>query len=109
MDAQTIFITIVGMMLVTYIPRMLPATLLSSRTLPQGLVDWLSFIPAAVLAAMAVPAVIFNQGVPDLSTNNLFFMAAIPTIIAAWFSKGMVIPVVVGMAIVALGRYIGIS
>lgn len=52
MDQDLIFMTIVGMALVTYLPRALPILFMSSRTLPRLLEVWLSYIPPAVLAAL---------------------------------------------------------
>ena len=43
---------IIGMGIVTYIPRWLPLFFLSRRRLPPWLIDWLDFIPAAILSAL---------------------------------------------------------
>ena len=50
-----IVIAILLMTAVTYLPRSLPLLFLSGRKLPAGLQIWLSYIPAAVLAALLVP------------------------------------------------------
>jgi len=52
MEQEVVFFTLLGMMAVTYAPRVLPVWMLSSKRLPQILVAWLRHGPVAVLAAM---------------------------------------------------------
>ncbi len=107
MDQTTIFLTIVGMGLVTYLPRLLPVWLLSSRSLPPLVVAWLRFVPVAVLAALLLPALVVREGRIDLSPNNLFLVAAIPAVLMAWKTKSFFGTVLVGMGLVALLRWAG--
>ena len=58
MDQQRVFLTILGMAVVTYLPRLMPTWFLSSRSLPHWLVVWLRFVPVAVLSAMLFPSVL---------------------------------------------------
>jgi branched-subunit amino acid transport protein len=104
MDQQTIFLTIVGMMAVTYIPRALPVLALARRALPESVIRWLGFIPVAVLSAMLVPSLIASKEGLDFSTNNIFLWAALPTFLVCWKTKSFVGAVVTGMGCVALGR-----
>ena len=46
---------LLGMGIVTYLPRVLPLLVLAQRNLPQGLLDWLGLIPVAILAALLAP------------------------------------------------------
>ena len=46
---------LLGMGAVTYLPRMLPLVALAHRKLPQGMVEWLEFIPVAILSALVAP------------------------------------------------------
>ena len=100
---------ILGMTLVTYIPRMLPLLLLSSRELKPGLILWLEMIPPAVLAALLAPT-LFLQTSPEgnakffLGTDNSFLLAAVPTFIVAKVTKSFFGTVAAGMASVALLR-----
>lgn len=105
MDQKIIFITIVGMMVVTYLPRALPLLALAQRTLPELVIRWLSFIPAAVLSAMLVPILVLKEKSLDFSGDNIFLWAAIPTILVSWKMKSFVGAVIMGMGCVALGRY----
>jgi len=105
MDQKAIFLTILGMALVTYIPRLLPVWLLSSKSLPKVVVAWLRYVPVAVLAAMLLPAIIVQNDRLDLSLSNLFLLAAIPTLLVAWKTKSLFGSVIVGAVIVAIARY----
>ncbi len=106
MDQTTIFLTILGMALVTYLPRLLPIWLLSRRTLPPLVVAWLRYVPVAVLAALLLPTLVVQKGQIDLGLNNLFFWAAIPAVLVAWKTKSFFGTLLIGMGIVALARYL---
>ena len=97
---------LLGMGLVTYIPRWLPLFFLSDRKLPAWFVEWLDLIPAAILSALLIPELVLN-GSPrrlDLFTPEL--LVAIPTFIFAWFTKSLGGTVIIGMALYWLaGQY----
>lgn len=105
MDQQTIFLTLLGMMAVTYIPRALPVMALARRSLPGPVIRWLGFIPAAVLAAMLAPSLLAGNGSLDLSLDNIFLLAAVPTFLVCWKTGSFVGGVITGMGCVALGRH----
>lgn len=52
---------ILGMAVVTYIPRAVPLTFLEGKELPQTLQNVLRNIPYAVLGALIFPAIFFIQ------------------------------------------------
>jgi branched-subunit amino acid transport protein len=104
MDQTSIFLTILGMCLVTYLPRLLPVWLLSSRQLPRVVITWLRYVPAAVLSAMLLPSLLLEGSRLHLVADNLFLLAAIPTLLVAWKTRSMFGAVIVGMALVALAR-----
>jgi branched-subunit amino acid transport protein len=104
MDQQTIFLTIIGMMTVTYIPRLLPTWLVSSWTLPGWVEAWLRHVPVAVLAAMLFPSILIRSDQFALTLNNLFLLAAFPTLLVAWKSRSLFGSVITGVIVVALAR-----
>ena len=107
MDSQTpVLLTLLGMSLVTYLPRLLPAWFLRGRELPPFLVAWLRYVPVAVLAALLLPSLMVQDGTLALHWNNLYLWAAVPAIFVAWKKKSMFLTVLVGMAVVALARLI---
>ncbi|MBC15516.1 MAG: branched-chain amino acid ABC transporter [Desulfovibrio sp.] len=105
MEEQIVLLTIVGMTLVTYIPRFVPVLALASRTLPEPLIRWLSYVPTAVLSAMLVPSLLLKDASFDFSMENYFLWAAIPAFILAWRTKSFFGTVALGMGLVAAGRY----
>jgi len=106
MDQQTVFLTVLGMAVVTYTPRLLPVLFLSSRSLPRLAIAWLRYVPVAVLAAMLLPSIMVQDNQVDLGLDNLFFWAAIPTLLVAWKTRSLFGSVLVGMVIVAVVRMI---
>lgn len=106
MDQTTVFLTLAGMALVTYLPRLLPAWFLRGRTLPPFLVAWLRYVPVAVLAALLLPSLLLADGRLNLAWDNLYLWAAIPAIVVAWKGKNMFATVLTGMALVALARLV---
>ncbi len=104
MDQQTIFLTLLGMMAVTYLPRALPVLALARRSLPEAVIRWLGFIPVAVLSAMLLPSLIVTEKGLDFSAQNIFLWAAIPTFLICWKTRSFVGAIVTGMGCVALGR-----
>jgi branched-subunit amino acid transport protein len=82
---------IVGMMAVTYIPRLIPLIALSDKPLPPVVRRYLQYIPYTALGALIV------RGVTETSTNTLLMVATIGGILMAalcsWFKKGLVISV----------------
>lgn len=94
------------MMLVTFLPRLLPVWFLATRNLPEVAITWLRYIPAAVLAALLFPAVSVNGNQLALAWSNLFLVAFVPTLLVAWRTRSMFAAVITGMALVALGRLV---
>ena len=107
MEQQTtVLLTLLGMGLVTYLPRLLPAWFLRGRELPAFLVAWLRYVPVAVLAALLLPSLLVADGVLAFRWDNLYLWAAVPAIFTAWKTKNMFATVLVGMLVVVLARLI---
>ena len=53
-----IILTIIGMSVVTYLPRMLPAIFMGKITFPEWFKNWLKNIPYAALGALIFPGVL---------------------------------------------------
>lgn len=82
-------IIILGMMLVTYIPRMLPFHILANRKLPKKLELFLKSIPCAALGALIIPGVF--DSIPQRPVAGVvgFFVA----VVLSWLRGGIIIPV----------------
>jgi len=101
---------IIGMAVVTYIPRMAPLFFLSSRELNPTLARWLEMIPPAVLSAMLMPGLLLHKNGAGgmsifLNQDNVFLLAAVPTFLAGWLGRNFFVTIAAGMGTVALLRY----
>lgn len=97
-----IYLLILGMWVVNYLPRLLPMVILSKLKIPQPVIDWLGFIPAAVLAAIIVPSVVMPDGQMNVSLHNDFLITSIPAFLIAIKTRNMVWTLVTGMFVMAL-------
>ena len=102
------FLIILGMAVVTYIPRVTPLLLLSSRNLNPHLMRWLEMVPPAVLAALLAPELLLRTQAGEkalfLSLDNFFLLAALPTFVVGWITRSFFGTVAFGMGMVALLR-----
>lgn len=97
-----------GMGLVTYIPRCAPLVALSQRTLPRWLEEWLDLIPAAILSALILPALVTAGEPRQLTLWNNDLIVAIPVFLFALRTRSLGGTVVVGMALYWLaGTFLG--
>jgi branched-subunit amino acid transport protein len=108
-DQTIVLVTIVGMGLATYLPRLLPLLLLarhgrSSRAMSPLLEAWLRYVPAAVLAAMVLPSLLLHGGDGSSRIGNLYLWAALPTLGIAWRTRSLLGAVLTGVTAVALAR-----
>lgn len=97
MTFQDYLLLLLGMGLVTYLPRLLPLLVLSQRQLPQWLVEWLELIPAAILAALLAPAIFIESSSGHLDLMRSEFWVAIPTFLFALYTRSLGGTVLVGM------------
>ena len=106
MDQEIIFLTILGMGLVTYVPRAIPLLALTGVKLPKWLITWLGYVPPAVLSALLLPSILLQEGRVSLGLDNPFFWAALPTLGVAVLTRSLFPPVIIGMALVIIIRWL---
>ena len=82
------FIMMLGMAIVTYIPRMIPLAILPGLKLPPYLQSFLSFIPIAVLSALIFPGFLDSTGEPITA-----IIGAITALILAYRENNLMIVV----------------
>lgn len=97
---------IAGMVLVTFIPRFLPLILLGNKELPEKAILWLSFIPAAVLAALLAPTILLKNGELYLSLENTALIAFFPTILVAYKTKNIFYTVSGGLIFYLMAEFL---
>lgn len=93
------WILIVGMMLVTFVPRYLPIALAGRVTLPAWLEEALGFVPIAVLTAIVVQVAAFDDGVLALRLDNAQIWAAVAAGAAAIAKRGLLTIIGIGMSV----------
>ena len=90
---------VLGMGIVTYLPRWIPLMLLSRRPLTEWMRQWLDFIPAAVLSALILPALVTTGEPRHLDVLQPALLVSIPTFLFAWRTRSLAGTVIVGMAL----------
>ncbi len=96
MEYNAYLLCILGMGLVTYIPRWMPLALLPQRDIPETLKEWLGFIPACILSALVSQAV-FLDSAGGIQIIHAKFFAAVPTLVFAMKTRSLGGTVIVGM------------
>jgi len=94
---QPYYLIVLGMGLVTYLPRWLPLFFLSRRKLPGWMVSWLELIPVAILSALLIPELITDGTPRQLILMQPEMWVAIPTFGFAFFTKSLGGTVIFGM------------
>lgn len=84
---------------VTMVPRVLPLVFLSRVALPRWMLDWLAYVPIAVLAALLAIEVLLVDGKPAVSASNPSLLAIIPALAVAAFSRSLIGTVIAGVGI----------
>lgn len=98
---MSLWLTVLGMGIVTYGIRLSLFVLVSHTALPRAARDALRFVLPAVLFAIILPAVLYvgeDQSF-DLTLRNERLLAAAFAAAVAWLSKNVWLTVVTGMAI----------
>lgn len=96
---------IAGMTLVTYLPRVLPLAILTRLEIPEIIIRWLRYIPAAILAALLAPAILMIDGQLTIGFGNVKLLAAIPTFLVAIYKKNIFYTVVTGVVVITILDY----
>lgn len=104
MTAFDEFILILGMTLVTFGVRYPVLAILGRLELPARVLRALRYVPVAVLTAITVPAVLAPGGEVHLSIDNTYLVAAIFAVGVAWYSKNLLLTIVLGMGTFLLWR-----
>jgi branched-subunit amino acid transport protein len=99
---------VIGMGLVTYIPRWFPLFFLSQRKLPQWFIEWLDMIPVAILSALIFSDLFVTGDPRHLDVLQVKSILAIPTFLFALRTKSLGGTVIVGMVLFWLaGMFVG--
>jgi len=92
---------IIGMGLVTYIPRMLPFVLFKGKELPPFIQGVLRNVPYATLGALTFPAILFIQ------KGDIWYglLGAVAAFSAAFLGANVIVVVLGSVAILSVYSY----
>jgi branched-subunit amino acid transport protein len=98
MSDAGLWLTAVGMGVVTFATRLLPIALLERMRLPALVQRGLRFVPPAVLSAIVFPELLVRDGALDVSPGNARLIAGLVAALVAWRTRNVIATIVVGMA-----------
>jgi branched-subunit amino acid transport protein len=100
MEATTgLGLTIIACGVVTFLLRLSFIALHGRVNMPDWFTQALTFVPVAVLSAIALPEILVREGEADLSPLNPRLIAGIVAVVVAWRTKSVMWTIVVGMAV----------
>lgn len=102
MSTTTIWLTIAGVGLGTYLLRLSFIALWQRLRIPPLIDRGLEYVPAAVLAALVLPALLRPEGVIDLSVHNHRLLAGVLAAAVAWYSRSVLLTLASGMGLLWL-------
>jgi branched-subunit amino acid transport protein len=88
---------ILGLTVITFITRGFFLLLGERMELSETLQNALRYAPAAALIAIVAPEMFFTQASSDIQINSPYFWGGICSIITFWFSKSMLLTIILGM------------
>lgn len=104
---EYIYLVIIGMAAVTYFSRELPFVILKGKKLKPAIVEWMGYVPVAVLSALLIPALIVDNGTKSIfiSFDNLFLITGILTFIFGLLIKNLFAVIIFGISLLAVLRH----
>ncbi len=102
MSLSILWLVVAGMGVVTFVLRLSFIALISQIEMPQLLQRTLPLIPAAVLSALIVSALVYEEGTLAVSAGNERLLAGAIAAMVAWRTRSVVLTIGVGMAVLWL-------
>lgn len=102
MSETDIWLMIIGVSIVSLLPRILPVAFLSRFEFPPRLQRWLSFIAPAVLGALTALSVLAPQGRIYINSSNIYIWAFVPTLLVAIKSRSLFFSLLAGIGSMAI-------
>jgi branched-subunit amino acid transport protein len=103
---EPVFWAILGAALVTFIPRVLPLVVLSKIQLPDWALQFLGYVPVAVMAALLAEELLPVHGLFVPVWQNVNLLAFIPTLLIAILTRSLLGTVIAGILCMMLIRFI---
>jgi branched-subunit amino acid transport protein len=90
---------ILGMAVVTFIPRFLPMALLTKWTLPEKMKQGLDYMPTAILSAIVFPLLLFDTTSRSCMIQPQILLSALPVFVFSWRVRSVWGAVLLGMGV----------
>ncbi|WP_395538206.1 AzlD domain-containing protein [Lactiplantibacillus pentosus] len=102
-----ILITILLCGLVTWLSRIVPFAIIKNLTVPHWLINFLSFVPVAIMTAIFVESLLVDHAGhwPGFNLPNIY--ASIPAVLAGVLTKSLLAVVITGIVAMAALRFVG--
>jgi branched-subunit amino acid transport protein len=109
MSTPALWLTIIGAGAVTFALRLSFIALLERVRIPLPLRRALRFVPAAVLTAVVIPLLLYNDGALDVSLGNERLLAGLVAALIAWRTRNVLLTLGGGMATLWTLQAIGLG
>lgn len=101
---SSFLLLLIGCMLVTLIPRVLPFLIVRNFTLSKPIEKWLSYLPICIFTGLVMESLII-EGNGGLTIDWTVLAASIPTIVVGLWTKSLLTTVVFGVVCMAIIRF----
>jgi branched-subunit amino acid transport protein len=98
----TIWFTIIGMGVLTFLLRLSFIALLGRVRLPAVVQRGLNFVPPAVFAALIIPDIFNNQMMPFSLQTHARLVAGAIAVVVAWRTKNVVLTIGTGLLVLLI-------
>ena len=98
MSTPALWLTILGAGAVTFALRLSFIALLGRLQIPPTLGRALRFVPAAVLTAVVIPLLFYEDGALEISLGNERLLAGLAAALIAWRTRSVLLTLGGGMA-----------
>ena len=109
MSTPTSWLTIAGAAAVTFALRLSFIALLGRIEIPPLLSRALRFVPAAILTAVVIPLLLYDEGDLEISLGNERLVAGLVAALICWRTRSALLTLVGGMAMLWTLQTIGQS
>ena len=92
-----LWLAVLGMAVATYVLRLSFIAMLARIEVPHVFYKGLGLVPAAVLAALIVPALLYEGGTPGAPVHIERLIAGVLAALVAWRTKNVLITIGVGL------------
>jgi branched-subunit amino acid transport protein len=108
-NTPTLWLAIAGAGVVTFALRLSFIALLARVEIPLFLGRALRFVPAAVLTAVVIPLLFYQDGVLEVSLGNERLVAGLVAALICWRTRSVPLTLVGGMATLWMLQAVGQS